>query len=408
MNLTEKMEKYAQLVASVGINVQKGQKVVISCPVECAEFGRMVAAAAFDLGAKDVIFDYTDQKFEKIRFNSTPAEVCSVVDDFYAQKLNSLAKEGAAFVAIRSSDPDGLKGVEATKISQLIKSKKTKMKDFFLRQDTGELRWNIVAVPNEKWAEKVFPNVDTKKAMEMLWDAIFKAARVDENPKLAWENHTDTLKEKRGFLNKEQFDFVTLKNSFGTDVKIQLNKGHIWGGGETTSPDGTPFVPNMPTEEVFTTPNKYGVDGKIVSTKPLSFNGNLVDEFFIELKGGKITNYGAKVGEKVLASIIEADEGSHYLGELALVANNSPISNMNITFYNTLFDENASCHVAIGEGFADCIENGCRMTKAELLEKGINDSSMHVDFMIGSADMEIVGYKKDGTKVSIFKNGNWA
>ena len=408
MNLTEKMQKYAELVASVGINVQKGQKVIISCPIECAEFGRMVAQSAFDLGAMDIIFDYTDQKFQKIRFNNTPKEVCSVVNDYYAGYMNKLAKEGAAFVAIRSSDPDGLKGVSATKISELIKSKKTKMKDFFIRQDTGELRWNIIAVPNEKWAEKVFPQETTEKAIEMLWNAIFKAARIDDNPTLAWKQHTDKLKEKRHFLNNEQFDYVTLKNSAGTNVKIKLNEGHIWGGGETTSPDGTPFVPNMPTEEVYTTPYKFGVDGKIVSTKPLSFNGNLVDEFFIELKDGKIINYDAKLGKEVLESIIEADEGSHYLGELALVAHNSPISNMNIIFYNTLFDENASCHVAIGEGFADCIENGCHMTKDELLAKGINDSSMHVDFMIGSADMEINGYKKDGTKVQIFSNGNWA
>ena len=408
MNRTEKMEQYANLVVSVGVNLQKGEKLIVSCPVDCVEFGHMVAKAGFEHGAKDVIMDYKDQKFDKIRFMATDKDVCGIVNDYYANHFNALAEEGTCLVAIHSQDPDGLAGVEATKMSSLICSKKEKMKTFYDKQNTGELKWNIIAIPNEKWAEKVFPTEDTATAMEQLWDAILIAARITDDPAAAWKEHTDILKEKRGFLNQEKFDFVTLKNSAGTDVKLTLNQGHIWAGGETTSPTNVPFIPNMPTEEVFTTPYKNGVDGKIYSTKPLSFNGNLVDEFYIELKEGRIIHYDAKVGKEVLASIIEADDGAHYLGELALVPDNSPISNMNIIFFNTLFDENASCHVAIGQGFSDCIEHGHLLSDEELLEKGINDSSMHVDFMIGSKDMSIVGHKSNGEKIVIFKDGNWA
>lgn len=409
MNKNEMLKKYAELIVKVGVNVKKGQKVILNCDTSIADFAALVAEAAYDCGAADVFTDFTNTAIDKLRMTRADENLSTNVCPFYAEKLNSLSNEGAAYIRVLSPDPEGFDGVDPKRLSALVKSKKDKMSQFFRNQDTGKMRWTIAAYPSEKWAEKVYPNEPIEKAVELLTEDVFKAARANGDFEKNWKDHTDTLKTKREELNALNLDYVTLKSELsGTDVKIKLLDGGIWAGGAAEDEEGTIYVPNLPTEETFTTPNRLGIDGKIVATKPLCFQGKIIDNFFIELKDGKIVSYGAEKGEDVLSSIIEADEGSHYLGELALIPVTSPISQMERLFFTTLYDENASCHVAIGEGFAECIEGGFKLSEKELLENGVNASCMHVDFMIGTKDMEIVGYKKDGSSVQIFKKGEWA
>ena len=409
MNKDEMLKQYASLIVKVGANVKKGQKVILNCDASIADFAALVAEAAYDCGAADVFTDLTSVKIDRLRMLRGEKDLVTKVCPYYAEKLNALSEEGAAYIRVLSPDPEGFAGVDPLRMSALVKSKKESMSSFFKNQDTGKMRWTIAAYPSEKWAAKVYPNEPIEKSVELLTKDVFDAARANGDYLKNWESHNNTLKTKREELNSLSLDYVTLKSEkSGTDVKIGLLDGGIWAGGEATGIDGTVFNPNIPTEETFTTPNRLKIDGKIVSTKPLCFQGKIIDDFYIQLEKGRIVSYGAKIGEDVLSSIIEADEGSHFLGELALIPVSSPISKMEKLFYTTLFDENASCHVAIGEGFSECIEGGFKMSQEELLKNGVNDSCMHVDFMIGTDDMEIVGYKKDGSRVPIFKKGEWA
>ena len=408
-NLNEMLKDYARLIVSLGANVQKGQRVILNFDAEIADFCALVAESAYECGASEVFSDITSVKLERLRMLHADDKYTKNVCPFYAEKLNALSSEGACYIRVISPDPEGLKGVSAEKLSSLVKSKKEKMSSFFRNQDTGKMRWTIAAFPSKKWAKKVYPNEPEERAMELLLEDVLSASRARGDFRANWENHTKTLREKREYLTSQKLDYVTLKSKLsGTDVKIGLNEGGIWAGGAAEDAFGNVYVPNLPTEETFTTPDRLRIDGKIVSTKPLCFQGQIIDNFYIELKNGKIISYGAETGYDTLKSIIEADEGSHYLGELALIPKDSPLSSMKKLFFTTLFDENASCHVAIGEGFAECIEGGFALSEDELLQKGVNSSCMHVDFMIGADDLEILGYTKSGKEIAIFRDGGWA
>lgn len=402
------LKKYADLVIKAGINLQKGQILVISSPVECAYFVREIAQIAYKEGAKDVVINWYDDLFSRIRYLHAPEEVIGEFPQWRKEFYVSYARQGAAFLSIESEDPEAMKGVAPERIVKYSKAYQTAVKEYRDRLMSNKNSWCIAAIPSPVWAEKVFPELSEEKAVEKLWEEILKTVRADkEDPVAAWEEHKNNIKKILEFMNTNSFKQLSYKNSLGTDLCIELPEGHIWMGGSDYTQDGIEFIANMPTEEVFTLPRKTGVNGRVVSTKPLSYNGNIIDKFSLVFKDGRIVDYTAEVGYDTLKSIIEIDEGSHYLGEVALVQNDSPISKSGILFLNTLFDENASCHLAIGKAYSPCLKNGGNMNDEELASIGVNNSLTHVDFMIGSEDMDITGITVDGKEIAIFRNGNF-
>lgn len=403
------LEKYANLTVKTGVNLQKGQTLVISSPIECAPFARAISQAAYEAGARDVVMNWKDELSIKIRFLQAPEEIFEEFPEWQKEFYLSYVRQGAAFVSIAASDPELLKDVNPDRVAKVQKTSNLALKEYRERIMSHKNTWCIVSVPTQSWAKKVFPELSEDDAVEKLWDAILKTVRVDtEDPVAAWNDHKDHLKVNAEFLNSHQFKFLRCKNSLGTDLEIELPENHIWLGGSEYTPEGIEFVANMPTEEVFTLPKKTGVNGKVVSSMPLNYNGNLIDKFSLTFKAGKVVDFTAEKGYEVLKKLIETDEGSSYLGEVALVPYDSPISNAKILYYNTLFDENASCHLAIGKAYPICIKNGKDMTKEELDGFGVNDSLTHVDFMIGTQDLEIIGTTAAGVVIPVFKNGNFA
>lgn len=409
MENKEILKKYATLAVKVGVNIQKGQTLILNSPIECAPFARIISEIAFEEGAKDVVINWNDELFSKIKYMKAPEEIFDVVPEWQKEFYISYVREGAAFLSISASDPEVMKDVNPERIARFQKSRRSALKEYSDRLMSNKNAWSIVSIPTEAWSKKVFPDVSTEEAIKKMWDAIFKIVRVDkEDPVGAWEEHKMSLEKNIKILNNYNFKYLYYKNSIGTNLKIELPKGHLWLGGADKTQDGIEFIANMPTEEVFTLPLKTGVNGTVVSSKPLNCNGNLVENFSITFKDGKIVDFKAEKGYDSLKSLIETDEGSHYLGEVALVPYDSPISNSNIVFYNTLYDENASCHLAIGKAYPVCLKNSDNMSEEELEKAGVNNSLVHDDFMIGTADLEITGLTYDNTEVSIFKNGNWA
>ena len=409
MNNNEILKKYAHLAVKIGVNIQQHQTLVISSPIECANFTRLIAETAYEEGAKDVVINWNDELFSKIRFLKAPEEVFEEIPNWQKEFYLSYAVSGAAFLSIFASDPENLKGVDPKKIAKAQKTRGTALREYSERLMSNKNTWSIISIPTKAWAKKVFPDVNEEEAVEKLWDSIFKIVRVDkEDPVAAWEKHKKSLKKGMDFLNSNNFKFLHYNNSLGTDLKIELPKDHLWLGGADYTPDGIEFIANMPTEEVFTLPLKTGVNGTVVSSKPLNCNGNLVENFSITFKHGRIVDFKADKGYEALKNIIETDEGSHYLGEVALVPFDSPISNSNIIFYNTLYDENASCHLAIGKAYPVCLKNGENMNELELAECGVNTSLVHEDFMVGTKDLNITGICEDGKETPVFIHGNWA
>ncbi|MCE5287026.1 MAG: aminopeptidase [Pelosinus sp.] len=403
------LEKYARLVVKTGINLQQGQTLVISSPIECAAFTRAIAQIAYQEGARDVVLNWKDELSAKIRFLHAPEEIFDEFPDWQKEFYLSYARQGAAFVSVAASDPELLKEVKPERVMKAQKASSTALKEYRERMMSNKNTWCVVSVPTAAWAKKVFPDLTADAAIEKLWEAILKTVRVDQqDPVAAWEAHKQYLKKSMDFLNAHNFKELHYQNSLGTDLKIELPEGHLWLAGSEFTPEGVEFIANMPTEEVFTLPKKDGVNGKVVSSKPLNYNGNLIENFSLTFKDGKIMEYSAQKGQAVLEKLIGTDEGSHYLGEVALVPFDSPISNANILFYNTLFDENASCHLAFGKAYPVCIKDGSEQDKETLAKRGVNDSLVHEDFMVGTADLSITGITQTGETVSIFKNGNFA
>ncbi|AWZ48861.1 aminopeptidase [Clostridiaceae bacterium 14S0207] len=403
------LKRYAELAVKTGVNIQKGQKLFINSPIECADFTRLVADMAYDNGAKDVIINWIDEKFSKIRFMKAPKEVFEEMPDWQKEFYLSNVKDGAAFLSIHASDPELLKDVDPNIISIAQKTRSIALKEYSERLMSNKNAWSVISIPTEGWATKVFPELSPKDAMKKLWDYIFNIVRVDkENPVEAWKEHTNNLKNKMNALNSYHFKSMHYKNSLGTDLTVELPKKHLWLGGSEHTENGIEFLANMPTEEIFSLPLKTGVNGTLVSSKPLNYGGNLINNFSFTFKDGKIVDFKAEQGYESLKHLIDTDEGSHYLGEIALVPFHSPISNSNIIFFNTLYDENASCHFAIGKAYSVCIENGANMDEDQLKENGVNDSLTHVDFMVGTNDLSIIGTTYDGKEIEVFKNGDWA
>lgn len=402
------LEKYAELAVKVGVNIQKGQTLVVYAALDAAELVRLVVKKAFETGAHDVVVNWNDDTVSRTKYEMAADEVFTEYPVWLAFEREEMVEKGAAFMSIMSSSPDLLKGVNPERISNFQKAAGKALMKYRQAVQSDKVSWCVIAAASPAWAAKVFPDAPEENQVELLWEAIFKATRVDsENPVEAWKNHDNTLHEKVEYLNEKRYEKLHYKAP-GTDLTIKLPKTHIWVGAGSVNENGFEFMANMPTEEVFTVPLKTGVNGTVASTKPLSYGGNIIDNFSITFENGKIVDFKAEEGEDILKRLIETDEGSHYLGEVALVPVDSPISKSNVLFFNTLFDENASNHLAIGSAYAFCIEGGKKMSTDEQKENGLNQSLTHVDFMIGSEKMDIDGITADGTREPVFRNGNWA
>lgn len=407
MSLNDNMKKYADLIVKVGSNVMEGDILTINCPVERADFCRLLTESAYKSGAKQVNINWNDGAITRLHYEKQDVELLEQVPQYTYDKLEWFAKAGEKRIAISAADPELLKGLDPQKLQRVSKAVGEKMQPLRKYSMNDINSWTVVSVPTDAWAKKVFPNSETP--VEDLWKAIFETTRVNfDDPVKAWEDHLNTLTIKSNWLNELNLKALRYKASNGTDLEIQLPEGHIWTAASSNNIRGEQFVPNMPTEEVFTLPHKDGVNGIVYSSKPLVYSGNVIDEFWLKFEDGAVIDFDAKVGKDTLQSLFDKDERARRLGEVALVPYDSPISNSNILFYNTLFDENASCHLALGKAYPTTIKNGENMSDEELSENGVNDSLAHEDFMVGTSDLNIVGIKQDGTEVEIFKNGNWA
>ena len=404
------MRKYAKLAVQKGVNLQKGQGTVIRASVSEHEFAEMVAEEAYRAGAKWVRIDWNDQAVTKLAYRHETVTQLSRVEDWEVEKAKHSVKELPCMIAIASADPDGMKGVNPVKLQ---KSMIAQSKVFKPIQDEMEnkYQWTIVAVPSKAWAKKVFPGERTSTAVEKLWGEILKAVRIteDNDPVAEWNRHNETLREKCQALNALNLDYLHYKSSNGTDFTCWLIPGGKWcGGSDTLKTTGVEYNPNMPSDEVFTSPLRGKCEGTVVSTLPLSYQGTVINQFSMDFQNGRAVAVHAPEHQELLEKMISMDEGAAMLGELALVPHDSPISNSGVLFYNTLFDENAACHIAMGRGFNETVEGAENMSDEELRETGVNDSFIHVDFMIGCKDLNITGHTRDGKEVAIFQDGNWA
>ncbi|MCK9493260.1 MAG: aminopeptidase [Acholeplasmataceae bacterium] len=403
------LKKLAKLAVKVGANVQTGQTVVLRSNTESRELAREVVRAAYEVGARKVIIDWNDEFVTKYAYEHQDDETLKEVPDYIVSKNQYYVDQNACFISITSPMPGLNKDIDSKKVQMAGIASQQKLG--FVREYTmgNKAQWTIIGASNKIWATKVFPDLPEDEAVEALWDAIFAASRVtlENDPIEDWKNHNKLLRAHADLLNNYNFKELHFKNSLGTDLVVGLVDNHIWAAGGEVAANGFYFNPNIPTEEAFTMPHKFMTQGKVVATKPLNYNGKLIENFSLEFDQGKVVNFQAEKEVEALESILNFDDNARYIGEIALISHDSPISNTNILFYNTLYDENASCHMALGRAYPMNIKNGIGADVKDLEPKGYNNSMVHVDFMFGSSDMEITGITQDGSKVKVFENGNF-
>lgn len=403
----EKLEKYAHLIAAVGGNIKEGQEVMITAELDQPEFVTMVAEECYKLGAKKVTVDWTHSPVSKLSAIYQTEETLSTLEKWQEERLKFQVDKLPVKIYLLSEDPDAMAGIDQAKYSSALAKRFKVIKPYRDAMD-NKYQWCIAAVPGKAWAKKVFPELQESDAVEKLWEAILFTSRCDDDPVKAWQEHNADLKNRYETLNNMKIKSLHYVSSNGTDLTVGLiPEARFAGGGEYTL-SGNYFNPNIPSEEVFTSPKKGEAEGIVYSSRPLSYRGELIDNFCLTFKGGKVVEAKAEKNESLLKELINMDEGAAYLGECALVPYNSPIRESGILFYNTLFDENAACHLALGEGFTNTIENFENYTLEECRKLGINESQVHEDFMIGTADLSITAETEDGKQVKIFENGNWA
>lgn len=406
-----RLQEYAQLAVTVGINLKKGQPLVIRTPVECAPFARLCAEVAYEAGAREVIVDYTDSTFARMRYLHADDAVFDGSPSWFSDKFNMLAAEGAAFLTFTSDDPDMLRGVDPDRIQRNQKATGAALLPYYDAVSSNRIHWCVIGVPTLPWAAKVFPHASEREAIEALWEAVYQTVRITGDGKAVerWQAHVERLQARAQTLNALQLTSVHYQNELGTDLTVGLPDGAYWAGGAEAGPDGVPFVANMPTEELFTAPHRDRVNGRVVSSMPFVLNGNVIHTFTLTFQDGKIVKVETEDARQreLLENAVRMDEGASHLGEVALVPFDSPIAELGILFYNTLYDENASCHFAFGKAYP-CIEGAEEMDREQLLAAGINESITHQDFMVGTRDLRITGQTKDGRSVPIFVDGNFA
>ncbi len=404
----EQLQKYAELLAKVGLNVKEGQTVFVEAGLDQPDFVTMVVEECYKAGASDVYVDWSHQPIAKINSNYRTVEQLSTLAPWAKAKWEFRAQNYSCRLWIESEDPDGMKGADQEKLSKARQALYPQVKPFRTALENKH-QWCIAAVPGKAWAKKVFPNLTEEEAIEEMWKVILHTARADgDDPVKAWQEHNEDLDKRCEYLNNLGLKYLEYKSANGTDLKVELLEDGIFAGGNEKTLQGNVFNPNIPTEEVFTSPKAGAAEGIVYSTKPLSYMGELIENFSMRFENGRIVEVKAEKGEALLKKMVSMDEGAAMLGECALIPYDSPINETDVLFYNTLFDENASCHFAVGHGFNECLKGFENLTDEQCKKKGINDSMIHVDFMIGSRDMSIVGVTKDGKRVQIFENGNWA
>ena len=402
------MKKYAQAVVELGVNVQEGQYVVINSSIRQSKFVHCLVEECYKRKARFVKVEYSDDEVSKLTYKNVEEKTYIENTKQNLYRLRNYTKILPVQIYVEDSDPDVFKGIDISKAMKARIKTYPKVKKYRDMME-NKYQWVIVAMPSKEWAKKVFPNDTPKVAFKKLEDAILKTTRIDNNAVNNWKEHISELQEKSQILNDLNLDYLEYKSSNGTDLKLKLMPNHQWiSAREYALGSNIDFTANMPTEEVFSMPSYDGVDGVVVSTKPLSLRGKLVEDFKVYFEKGRAYKVEARVGQEVLEELLSDDEGSRHLGEVALVPYNSPINESGILFFNTLFDENASCHLAFGAAFRNNIRGYETMTDEDFKKMNFNESMNHVDFMIGSKDLSIIGTKFDGTKVEIFKDGNWA
>ena len=402
------LKKYAKLLARVGLNIKKGQTVFVAAALDQPEFVTMVVEECYKAGASEVYVEWSHQPTDKLSSQYRSLESLSQMSPWVKAKWEYKAKNFSCRLWIESEDPDGMKGVDQEKMSKARQAMYPQVKPFRQAMENRH-QWCIAAVPGKAWAKKVFPELSESKAVEAMWNAILQASRADgKNPVQAWKEHNADLNARCDYLNALGLKYLEYKSANGTDFRVELLEDGIFAGGREKTLKGRIFNPNIPTEEVFTSPKAGAAEGIVYSTKPLSYMGQLIDNFSLRFENGKVVEAKAEVGEELLNHMVSMDDGAGKLGECALIPYDSPINQSGLLFYNTLFDENACCHFAVGHGFNECLKGYEKLTDEECKARGINDSMIHVDFMIGSRDMSIVGVTKDGKRVQIFENGTWA
>ena len=404
------LNQLAELAVSVGVNVQQDQMVVVRTPIESHDFVRRITEAAYQKGASKVLVIWSDDEISKLHYTYQSDDVLQEVPEYVKAQYQYALDQGACFISVSSPNPGIFKDVDGKKLqlSAIAGSKALKFfREFMMGNKT---QWTIVAASNAAWAKQVFPELDQEAGIEALWELIFQASHVDGVTPVqeVWDKHNARLAEHDDYLNGQNFSSLKFNNSLGTDIEIGLVPDHIWVGGGEHATTGVYFNPNIPTEENFTMPDKFRVNGKVVASKPLNYQGKIIKDFYFVFKDGQVVEYDAKEGKDALDNLLATDEGSKYIGEIALVEHDSPISQMKRILFSTLFDENASCHIALGRAYPMNIKGGLTSTTEDLVKRGYNDSQSHVDFMFGTEDLSIVGVKQDGREVVVFKDGAYA
>lgn len=408
-NFNENLKKYARLIAETGVNVQDNHTVVLQISVDQAPLARLITEEAYRLGAAEVIVQWSDETIQREFLAHAATDRIENVPQYKIDQTDDWIAKGASRISVVSSNPDALAGVDAQRVAAFQTANGKALVNLRKATQANKVSWTVVAAASEGWAAKVFPELATsEEQVDALWNEIFKTTRIyEENPVIAWDIHDKKLQEKAAELNEQQFTALHY-TAPGTDLTIGLPKNHLWEGAGSYNARGEEFMANMPTEEVFTAPDSRRVDGYVSSTKPLSYAGTIISGMKFTFKDGKVVDFSAEQGEEALKNLLAIDEGAKHLGEVALVSDPSPISQSGLIFYNTLFDENASNHLAFGSAYAFNLQGGTEMSEEELAEAGLNRSQTHVDFMVGSDKMNIDGIKEDGTIVPVFRNGDWA
>lgn len=396
------LENYAKCLIQVGLHVKPNQVVVIQAPVEVYPFVQLLSKEAYLTGARDVIVRYSDEilSHDRYLYAKDIDKVPSYVVDFY----NQTAQEEACYLFLVGDDSNLMKDVDPKKITNYRKAFRKATAFYRDQLDFMHCQWCIAAVATKAWSKQIYGHEDTHR----LWQDIFQVCYIDnQDPVVTWEKRKEQFEKRVSWINQLDIHTLHYSNALGTNLLVELPEQYQFSGGSSTLVDGTSYFANLPTEEIFAAPLKKGIQGKLVASMPLSYQGTLIKDFWLQFKDGKVIDFDAKEGKSVLSEILATDEGSTYIGEIALVPYDSPISNLHQTFYETLIDENASCHFALGQSYPECIENGLSMTKEELAHHGLNQSSIHVDFMVGTKDLQIDATTRKGKKISIFQKGNF-
>ncbi len=406
----ELLQSYARLIVRSGANVRPGQTVLLNIAVEQADFAGMLTEECYQAGAKKVNVEWQSDVISRLHFQYAAQETLAQVLPWEEEKARQMTVDLPCRIFIASQDPDALAGISPEKLSAVGQSRARVLKPYRNAID-GKHQWTIAAYPSEKWAKKCFPEETTENAVARLWEAVLATVRIDgeHDPVAAWQAHTDFISAKAAWLNAQDFRSLHYRSANGTDFTVELIPGARWeGAAAVNNQNGARYIPNMPTEEIFTSPMAGRCEGTLVSTKPLSWNSQLIDHFAITFENGRAVSCRAEKGRELLEKMLVMDECANMLGEVALVPKESPVNRCGFLFYETLFDENACCHVALGAGFKEVLPDGDDLTTAEAQQRGINDSIIHVDFMVGSDDLSIDGIRADGSSAPIFRNGTWA